>query len=327
MKRFAIFFILLLATGLLFSQEIPMDALVGYWKLDDGAGSIVADSSGQNGNGELWGGADWCEGYMGGGLEFDGVDGYVDFGPGNGQFDLEEEVTLSIWVNQWDMGNGQDDPWFGKGDNAYMIKHQRGNFYEFFIYDTGWHSCEVPLDSSHMYTWHHFAGTFDGFEAKMYVDGEPADTLALESFINVTEHSLALAWNSQATSRYWQGQLDEAMIFSVALNDEQIKMLYDVKSDVMEARNVANAFRLQQNYPNPFNPVTTISYTIPATLPVTLEVYNTLGEQVATLVNEKQHIGTHSVTFDAADLPSGIYMYKLQAGDILFETKKMMLIK
>jgi hypothetical protein len=327
MRNFTILLVLLFAFGMLYSQDIPMEGLVGYWKLDEGTGGIAGDSSGYGAHGEIWGGADWCEGYMGGGLEFDGVDGYVDMGVGDGQFDVDLELTLSVWVNQWALGNGEDDPWLGKGDNAYAIKHQRGNFYEFFVYDTGWHSCEAPLDSAHLYTWHHFAGTYDGFEMKMYVDGEPADTVALESFINISEHPVSLAWNSQATTRYWQGQLDEAMIYNVALTDEQIKQLYDVKSDVMHQRTIANQFTLRQNYPNPFNPVTNISYTIPATLPVSLKVYNTLGEQVATIVDETQSIGTHTATFDGAALPSGIYFYKLQAGDILHEMKKMMLVK
>jgi hypothetical protein len=73
--------------------------------------------------------------------------------------------------------------------------------------------------------------------------------------------------------------------------------------------------------------VTNISYTIPANLPVSLKVYNTVGEEVATLVDEPQMFGTHNVSFNASLLPSGIYFYKLQAGDLLTEMKKMMLVK
>jgi hypothetical protein len=327
MKLATTILVVLFSLGVLLAQDIPMEGLVGYWKLDEGTGGIAGDSSGYGAHGEIWGATDWVEGYMGTGLEFDGIDGYVDMGIGDGQFDLDYGLTLSVWVNQWTLGNGEDDPWLGKGDNAYAIKHQRGNFYEFFVFDGGWHSCEVPLDSSHLYTWHHFAGTYDGYEAKMYVDGVPADTLLLESVISYSEHPVSLAWNSQATDRFTNCQIDEAMIYNIPLTDEQILQLYNVKSAVMQERNIANQFRLQQNYPNPFNPVTNISYTIPATLPVTLDVYNTLGELVATVVNETQTIGTHTATFDGADLPSGIYFYKLQAGDILHEMKKMMLVK
>ncbi|MBN1466843.1 T9SS type A sorting domain-containing protein [candidate division KSB1 bacterium] len=327
MKSCTLLIIALLMYALAYGQEIPREGLVGYWKIDEGEGAILVDSSGLGANGEIFGRSDWVDGYMGKALEFDGVDGYVDFGPGDGQFDIEEELTLSIWVNQWDMRNGQHNPWLTKGDNAYAIKHQNANQYEFFIFDGDWTSAHAPLDDAHLYSWHHFVGTFDGFDLKLYIDGMPVDTVAHEAMISMSEHSLALAWNSQETSRFFNGQLDEAMIYNVALTDEQIVQLYNVKSAVMQERTLANSFTLRQNYPNPFNPLTTISYTIPATLPVSLKVYDALGTEVATLVAEQQTIGTHSASFDASALSSGIYFYKLQAGEALMETKKMMLLK
>ncbi|RMH61843.1 MAG: T9SS C-terminal target domain-containing protein [Calditrichaeota bacterium] len=90
---------------------------------------------------------------------------------------------------------------------------------------------------------------------------------------------------------------------------------------------VANSYELQQNYPNPFNPVTTIKYSLEKAGNVTLDVYNVLGAKVATLVNgEKMSAGAHEVTFDASNLASGIYYYKLSA-DGFEATKKMVLVK
>ena len=300
--------------------------LVGWWRLDEGTGTTAFDSSGNGNDGTILGNPQWVPGMIGGALDFDGDGDYVDCG-NDPIFDITEEVTLAIWVNANDIGNGAHNCWLGKGDNAYAIKHQSTNQYEFFIYDGTWTSVHAPIDSAHLYTWHHFAGTYDGLELKIFVDGVAAETLAYESMISYSEHPVSLAWNSQATDRFTNCQIDEAMIFNEALSEDQIKQLYDVKSGVMHQRTIANQFTLRQNYPNPFNPVTNISYTIPATLPVTLGVYNTLGEQVATIVNETQSIGTHTATFDGADLPSGIYFYKLQAGDVLHEMKKMMLVK
>ena len=85
-------------------------------------------------------------------------------------------------------------------------------------------------------------------------------------------------------------------------------------------------FQLDQNYPNPFNPTTMITYQIPDAGLVSLQVYNLLGEVIATLVNEEKSIGTYDVEFDAAGFPSGIYFYKLQTGSFV-ETKKMILLK
>ncbi len=85
-------------------------------------------------------------------------------------------------------------------------------------------------------------------------------------------------------------------------------------------------FALDQNYPNPFNPSTTIKFALPATADVTLTVYNMLGQKVSTLINRKMNSGFHSVPFDASNLASGMYIYRIQAASFA-STKKMMLIK
>ena len=86
------------------------------------------------------------------------------------------------------------------------------------------------------------------------------------------------------------------------------------------------SFSLEQNYPNPFNPSTQIQYRVASVSNVSLKVYDVLGNEVATLVNEEKPAGTYEVKFDAAELSSGIYFYKLQAGSFS-ETKKMILMK
>jgi hypothetical protein len=95
--------------------------------------------------------------------------------------------------------------------------------------------------------------------------------------------------------------------------------------DESESRIVKN-YQLMQNYPNPFNPETIISYSIANPGFVLLKVYDMLGREVQTLVNEFQSAKRYSISFDASDLSSGVYFYKLQAGDFL-EFKKMILIK
>ncbi len=85
-------------------------------------------------------------------------------------------------------------------------------------------------------------------------------------------------------------------------------------------------FRLSQNQPNPFNPTTEIHYALPTAGRVSLRVYDLLGHQVATLVDGVQQAGTQSVRFDGANLPSGVYLYRLQAGDRV-TTRKMSLVK
>ncbi len=85
-------------------------------------------------------------------------------------------------------------------------------------------------------------------------------------------------------------------------------------------------YSLEQNYPNPFNPSTTIRYAIPEASKVKITIYDILGRQVRTLVNDVQNTGVYNISFDAAALSSGVYIYRLQAGDF-FESKRMILIK
>ena len=89
---------------------------------------------------------------------------------------------------------------------------------------------------------------------------------------------------------------------------------------------IPEMFLLHQNFPNPFNPTTSIQYAINSKQLVQLKVYDVLGKEVATLVNEEKTAGNYEVSFNASQLSSGVYFYKLQAGDF-FETKKMILIK
>ncbi|MFC2102868.1 ethylbenzene dehydrogenase-related protein [Bacteroidota bacterium] len=85
-------------------------------------------------------------------------------------------------------------------------------------------------------------------------------------------------------------------------------------------------YALDQNYPNPFNPATTITYAVPQNSLVSLRVFDVLGKEVKTLVNEIKGAGTYTASFNAANVPSGIYFYKLEAGNFV-TTKKMVLLK
>ena len=87
-----------------------------------------------------------------------------------------------------------------------------------------------------------------------------------------------------------------------------------------------NEFILEQNYPNPFNPVTTIPYSLSTASNVKLTVFNILGEEISTLVNEFKEAGSHSANFNASLLNSGIYFYKLESTDNT-QVRKMSLLK
>lgn len=89
---------------------------------------------------------------------------------------------------------------------------------------------------------------------------------------------------------------------------------------------IAQSYRLYQNYPNPFNPITNLSYLLPVNDFVILKIFDITGKEVETLVNGRQNAGSHSLQFNASNLPSGVYFYKIEAGSY-HSTKKMLLLK
>ncbi|MDX1699530.1 MAG: T9SS type A sorting domain-containing protein, partial [Melioribacteraceae bacterium] len=121
-------------------------------------------------------------------------------------------------------------------------------------------------------------------------------------------------------------------------------MKIEITTDIDNIENlIPQTAHLSQNYPNPFNPSTTIKYSISnvetmelalhmrnetslQTINVELKIYDLLGQEVTTLVNEKQKVGNYEVTWEAGNYPNGVYFYKLKAGDFT-ETRKMILLK
>jgi len=106
----------------------------------------------------------------------------------------------------------------------------------------------------------------------------------------------------------------------------QVPTISTSVADRQPASGVPAKYELAQNFPNPFNPVTAISFSLPTSVKVKLEIFNALGQKVATLVNGKLSAGNHTTTWNAANMPSGIYFYKLEAGNFS-QTRKMVLAK
>ena len=126
---------------------------------------------------------------------------------------------------------------------------------------------------------------------------------SVQNFIGITKNS-----STKITSGYFAGY--SSIITNIDDNKESIP----------------KKFELSQNYPNPFNPATTIKYSIPKTSFVKLKIYDILGREVATLVNEEKTAGNFEVSFNAANLSSGVYFYRIQAGSFV-ATKKLLLLK
>ncbi len=139
--------------------------------------------------------------------------------------------------------------------------------------------------------------------------------------VTITDNYIFLLGDSVKYSKWYEGSTFYPFTWTDITN---------LKNDVIQPP----TYLINQNYPNPFNPSTTINYQIPSEKFVRLKVYDVLGNEVATLVNEEKHAGNYEVKFDASKLASGIYFYQLRASDPstgsgqgFVETKKMILIK
>jgi len=114
--------------------------------------------------------------------------------------------------------------------------------------------------------------------------------------------------------------------YKIGFITHSVTIYYMTVSSIEHVNSNLRNFVLEQNYPNPFNPGTSIQYVISSKQFVSLKVYDVLGNEIVTLVNEVKTAGNYEVNFDASGLPSGMYIYKLTAGNFS-DTKKMILLK
>jgi M6 family metalloprotease-like protein len=176
------------------------------------------------------------------------------------------------------------------------------------------------------------------------------DKLMIEPDINWSQLQIKIVstdWKTiySGTDRFWSDSNYDynevggiAVSFRTRVRDNQNK--WSMWSDVYETVKIINntitaenknlnklsEFQLYQNYPNPFNSISVIKYSLPKSSQVTVKIFSTLGDEIETLVNEEKPVGTYELNWSAANLPSGVYFYRLQAGDFV-QTRKMILLK
>jgi len=147
----------------------------------------------------------------------------------------------------------------------------------------------------------------------------PFDLYFHDNDLGSADHESAIAWSPNNTDLAWQSPTQWTYTF---IGDQYGYVGID---DEVE-ENVATTFSLDQNYPNPFNPTTTINYTLGKAEMVKISVYNMLGQKVTSLVSKQQRAGSHQIQWNAGDVATGVYFYKIQAGDFS-QTRKMLLMK
>lgn len=141
---------------------------------------------------------------------------------------------------------------------------------------------------------------------------------------NITDTSYEVSDLEENTTYYWRVRAVNAGLASDW--SEMWSFTVGEVTSVLVDLGVPTEYSLFQNYPNPFNPSTTIRYGLPERSHVTLTVYNALGQKITTLVNEEKEASYYEVTFNASNLPSGVYIYQLRAG-VYMDTKKFLYLR
>ncbi len=274
---------------------------------------------------------------------------------------IEARMKLPVgkgsWPAFWMLGDNITFVGWPKCGEIDIMEHVNNDpsVYGTIHYDDNGHISKGGNSATDVTQFHVYSIEWDANIIKWFVDGKQYYSVYIVNGVNSTEEFLNPFFIilNLAIGGNWPGSPDGSMQFPVSMYVDYVRV-YELVTSVEEFENeIPVEFRLEQNFPNPFNPTTIIKYTIPNTsvIPseakqsnskqsikqneiyndlvyVTLKVYDILGREVATLVNEYQKAGSYSSEFRvlSSELSSGFYFYRLKAGNFS-QTKKMLYLK
>jgi hypothetical protein len=208
--------------------------LVGWWKLDGGFGNTAADSSDKGLDGIFVGDTSWI---VAGALAFDGDGDYVDVGK-DPAFDITQQITVSAWikvtVSAWIKVNAFDREFQAivtKGDSAWRLQRNwKNNTLEFacaglVVPGNRWGSihCTVDVNDGR---WHHVAGTYNGSQICLYVDGKLDASSTASGTIKINNQPVYIGENSERPGRFWNGLIDDVRLYSYDLSADEVAVIY-----------------------------------------------------------------------------------------------------
>ncbi len=358
-SKYLLLLVLFLSPALVKSQ-----GLIAHWNFEEGLGSVAVDSvSGYIA--EFMVNADWAgQGKIGSNALFLGGEG--DYAQTDLMEDLQftDAFTVCAWFNTDDTFEAQHHIiWVGDSTgNGYGPEQEFHLSVGHFNYadklalshgdglDTDGMIVNIITEEDFLdtFVWHHIAGVVKYVEGdtsmltigELYLDGvwqtpmvhefPTLDTVYYEILRDQWNKPMRFGAPGALGTRHFIGMIDDVQIYDRALTAEEIMTVMTGETIVgVESRpnQLPKGYSLSDNYPNPFNPQTKISYTLASTDYIRLTVYDLLGRQIERLVSTVQTPGTYTVTFDASELPGGVYLYELQLGNSFKEVKKMVLMK
>ena len=234
--------------------------------------------------------------------------------------------------------NGEGAGGIGTSDNSNRyVKHCQTRNNILNVQESAVNSISIRSENSdNDFDYDLYSGGYPGENGGNAINGTPiyikdANFNFEEKTADFSLNSLSLGYDAGEVIPNFTDNFEGAAPDMGAFEAGKSPMEYGVKAYIITAienenTNILNGFSLSQNYPNPFNPTTKINFTIPVAGKTALTVYNVLGQKVATLVNQELSAGSYQYNFNAIDLSSGIYFYKLQSNNYV-ERKKMILLK
>lgn len=315
--------------------------LVAYYSMDGTRVDTLFDASANSNHGVFMDGTAIAKGHSGNSLIFNGVDNYVQFAA-SPSFDITSGVvTVSSWVKldylptEMTLAFG---PIFDSQGDQYVLYEDRGNKELRFKVTSTNGAARPGIPQVELITgkWINVVGVFDGTNAKVYLNGVMKGILPLTGTVLPGQIAMLGKSGTAGTPAFFSGNIDNVAVFDKVLSDSEILEMYNnykVPADFLvsvgqtdNVKVVPTEYAIHQNYPNPFNPSTTIKYDLPVASKVVIKVYDLLGSEITSLVNEEKEAGYHTIIFDGNGLASGIYFFRIQAKDFV-QTKKMTLIK
>lgn len=203
----------------------PTAGLIGYWNFDDAGGTIAADSSGRGNHGTLTNGPTWTTGKINGALSFDGVNDYVAI-PNESQFDFTTTFTVSLWMKT----PGFTKAWasiISKGDSAWSITRYNttGNA-DFNTFSPGANDLPGTINVANN-QWRHLVAIYNGAVKQLYVDGVLNASVTLNQPLSTNNFPVRIGHNSEFTSAYFNGVVDEVRIYSRALTAQEVADIFN----------------------------------------------------------------------------------------------------
>lgn len=311
--------------------------LTHSWTFNDGTANDYISGA----HGELMGDAEVFDGL----LFLPTLGSYVELPAQDIGINTYEEVTLEIWFTPvMNTNTGYHMlAFFGNtvstlGNDYYFITSARGD-------DSSRAAISVGVEAT---PWtgesgangpeyddgelHHMVSTINATDITLYIDGELQATTPLDSNNSIEGISTMYAYLAKGgyeADPTWQGDILEFNIYDKALSADEILFLFNrgaSTTEIKDENKIPNGYSLLQNYPNPFNPSTNITFSIGVKSFVSLKIFDQIGNEVATIINNELPAGSHTRQWYPDNIASGVYFYRIQAGEFT-STKKLVLIR